>query len=74
LGYPGEKQIAVYADHSEICKFDTEENPRYEQVIDHIEELVHSAIQESADEATAGTTPGSDPILAAQDYSKISSS
>jgi hypothetical protein len=47
LGLPGtrEKQIAVDADHSHICKFPRGDDDSYEQVADNIVELIENAIQ-----------------------------
>jgi hypothetical protein len=40
-------------DHSQICKFDKESNPRYQQVIAHIEELVQHALGFLDDKCTS---------------------
>jgi len=51
LGLPGtrEKQIAMDADHSHICKFERDDNDAYEQVADNMVELIANAIQAVAD-------------------------
>ncbi|KAI2633761.1 hypothetical protein GGS26DRAFT_554645 [Hypomontagnella submonticulosa] len=45
LGLPGtrEKQIALDANHRNICKFDNEEDPRYQQVADNIVKMINDA-------------------------------
>ncbi|KAI1765268.1 hypothetical protein GGR53DRAFT_490515 [Hypoxylon sp. FL1150] len=45
LGLPGtrEKQIPLDADHRQICKFSSEEDPRYRQVADNISKMVSDA-------------------------------
>lgn len=46
LGLPGtrEKQIPVDADHRQICKFNSERDPRYQQVADNIISLMSEAV------------------------------
>ncbi len=45
LGLAGtrEIQIAIDADHTTICKFDSPENDAYDQVIDNLVALANSA-------------------------------
>ena len=51
LGLPGtrEKQIAMDADHSQICKFERDDDDAYEQVADNMVELIANAVQAVAD-------------------------
>ncbi|KAH7394479.1 hypothetical protein BKA66DRAFT_567421 [Pyrenochaeta sp. MPI-SDFR-AT-0127] len=46
LGLPGtrEKQIPMDTDHRQICKFSSDEDPRYQQVADSIVELMNDAV------------------------------
>jgi hypothetical protein len=46
LGLPGtrERQIPVDADHRDICKFASDEDPRYKLVEDNIAQMVRDAI------------------------------
>ncbi|KAI1205929.1 uncharacterized protein F4807DRAFT_440997 [Annulohypoxylon truncatum] len=45
LGLPGtrEKQLGLEADHRNICKFNSEEDPRYQQVADNIIDMINAA-------------------------------
>lgn len=54
LGLPGtrEKQIPLDADHSKICKFESEDSPIYKQVADNVSELAERAIRKHRERTT----------------------
>ncbi|KAI1085805.1 hypothetical protein F5B20DRAFT_519816 [Whalleya microplaca] len=57
LGLPGvrEKQIPLDANHSNICKFGSEQDPRYIQVADNIVKMINNA--SSCHSRTASSEP-----------------
>jgi len=53
-----EKQIALEADHSTVCKFESKDHPTYELVSDNIMELAMSAMKSVAQLSVPATIEG----------------
>lgn len=72
LGLPGtrEKQIAMDADHSHICKFERDNDDAYEQVADNMAELIANAVQAVADRERSAKLRvlHSDPSLESREH------
>jgi hypothetical protein len=61
LGFGREKLLGMHADHSEICKFDNRDNPRYTQVILNLKKLCDDAIITASEGAAAEAAAVGDP-------------
>lgn len=61
LGLAGDRELAfgITADHSSICKFETEDNSEYEVVSKNLKELVDNAVKhaQKIEAQSAPTTP-----------------
>ncbi|KAI1390113.1 uncharacterized protein F4822DRAFT_224746 [Hypoxylon trugodes] len=58
LGLPGtrEKQIGLDADHRNICKFASDEDPGYQQVANNIVQMINAAIIDHKHQASASAS------------------
>lgn len=57
-----EKQLALEADHRNICKFSSDEDPRYKQVADNIIDMINNACspQERSNSAASSRSEGNE--------------
>ncbi|KAL7619842.1 hypothetical protein AAE478_010387 [Parahypoxylon ruwenzoriense] len=62
LGLPGsrEKQIPLDANHSNICKFSSDNDPTYKQVADNVVEMIKEAIKAYDDRSLQSHIPPDD--------------
>ncbi|KAK4228062.1 hypothetical protein QBC38DRAFT_167932 [Podospora fimiseda] len=72
LGHPGsrEKQVAMDADHSSICKFDTENNVLCEMALNTITAELERALDQRKDAASPPAPPNGPPNLKVSELKK----